>query len=84
VWIGDSERGHVEAMVRYAQEFPRQDWMAASGYSKARIEAMANFVLTMSRYFKAEAEKYSLPYLEIDHDHFDESVERVVQFLVST
>ncbi|MGH7175028.1 MAG: hypothetical protein ACREGR_01565, partial [Minisyncoccia bacterium] len=82
VWVGDAEKGHAEAMIRHALENPQQDWLGADGFTREKIEAMANFVRAMSRYFESEAGKYSLPYIELDHDNFDESAERVIEFLM--
>lgn len=77
-FVGNTSVEHVHAMLEYAERFPDKDWMTQLNYSKKKIEGMANFVRTMSLYFKIEAEKYGFPYYEISDTSFDDSIAEVV------
>ena len=79
IYLGNTNPNHLQSMIEFGQKFPEQDWMAAMGYSKERIEIMAKFVNKMSLYFKTEAEKYSFKYYEIDDDNFDNSIEDIIK-----
>lgn len=78
VFVGNTSVTHLEAMLKYAKEFPEQDWMASMGYSEEKFKGMASFIQAMSGYFKREAEKYGFPYYEIDDVDFESSMEKVI------
>ena len=82
IYIGNTSENHDQAMLKYAERFPHQDWMAAMGYSRERIVAMNKSINTMSCYFKSEAEKYGFPYYEIQDDDFEGSIENIIGQLV--
>lgn len=79
IYVGNTNKKHVEAMLAYGEKYPQQDWMTAMGYGKDKIEAMANFVCSMSLYFKNEAEKYGFPYYEINDEDFEESIKGIIK-----
>lgn len=83
VYVGNTSDDHRAAMWEYARTHPEQDWMAVMGYSEARVEALATFVQKMSEYFKAEAAKYDLPYVELDDTDFAGSLHRAEALLLS-
>lgn len=76
-FVGNTSAEHVSFMIEHAENFPERDWMAALSYSRQKMEGMANFVRTMSLYFKAESEKYGFPYYEISDRDFKESIEKI-------
>ncbi len=82
VYVGNTDPNHFKHMLDYSQKNPEQDWMASLNYSDKKIEAMGNFVLEMSKYFKSEAEKYGFPYFEINDNDFEGSLEKVCKFLL--
>lgn len=77
-FVGNTNTEHLKSMLDYADCFPEKDWMRELGYSAKRFEGMANFVRTMSLYFKAEAEKYGFPYYEVSDANFDDSIQEIV------
>ncbi len=82
VYVGNTSPKHFKHMLEYGQKNPEQDWMAAMNYSEKRIEGMANFVRSMSLYFKLEAEKYGFPYYEISDDDFQGSIDKILNFML--
>jgi 2-phosphoglycerate kinase len=82
IYVGNTNSHHSKHMLEYSKNNPAQDWMSSLNYSDKKIEAMANFVKKMSEYFKNEAEKYGFPYFEIDDEKFDESLEKICEFLL--
>lgn len=76
VYVGNTSDDHRVAMWEYSLAHPEQDWMAAMGYGEARVRALAVFVQQMSHYFKREAEKYGLPYIEMEDTDFSGSLTR--------
>jgi 2-phosphoglycerate kinase len=79
IFVGNTSTNHLKAMLKHAEDFPDKDWMTALNYSYKKIEGMANFVKTMSLYFKSEAEKYGFPYYEIGDDNFVNSITEIVE-----
>lgn len=82
VYIGNTSDRHCCTMWEHVQAHPEQDWMAVMGYGEARVRALAVFVQQMSRYFKREAEKYGLPYIEMEDDDFAGSLARAEAMLL--
>ncbi len=78
-YIGNTNNEHIEGMMKYAKDFPEQDWMMAMGYDVKQFQGMAAFIKSMSFYFKEEAQKYGFPYYEIDDFNFESSLEKIVQ-----
>lgn len=84
VFVGNTSPTHLDAMLKYAKDFPEQDWMASMNYSEEKFKGMARFIQAMSGYFKKEAEQYGFSYYEIDDAHFKSSIETIVADLLSS
>lgn len=82
IFVGNTDKNHVEAIIGHSQDYPERDRMTAMGYSRERIEAMAHFSLEMSRYFKKEAEKYGFSYFEISDSNFEKSLDIISNELI--
>lgn len=81
IFVGNTSDSHVASMLKYAKDFPDQDWMASMNYSEEKFKGMASFIQAMSGYFKREAEKYGFPYYEIDDANFESSLEKIISDL---
>lgn len=81
IFVGNTSDSHVASMLKYAKDFPDQDWMASMNYSEEKFKGMASFIQAMSGYFKREAEKYGFSYYEIDDANFESSLEKIISDL---
>lgn len=79
VFLGNTSVEHTNAIAEQAHTQPH-DWMHR--YAASSIDAWAGLVRSFSEYIKVEAEKYSMPYVEMYDKNFQQSLQEAEQALL--
>lgn len=77
IFVGNTDEGHIDQVLQYAEENEGTDWMTALGYSDEKKRAVARGSVLISKYFKDEAAKYNLTYVELSD--FDSARTKLIQ-----
>lgn len=78
VFIGNSSVGHTARILRAARH-NEYDWL--HDVPDDIVKAFGQFSQKFSEYLRGETEKYNLPYVEIDDEHYEQSLERALTLL---
>jgi len=78
VFVGNTAANHVETIREHARAH-NSDWL--HGRDDSYIESIALFVAGFSESIRAEAEKCSLPYVDIRNDAFERSQDEALRIL---
>ena len=79
VFIGNTNEQHVETILKHAQT-NKHDWLHTR--DEAYIREFATFVTGYSKFIKAEAEKYSMQYIDMDSADYRSAQQRAADTLL--
>lgn len=77
VFVGNQSDRHVKTIIKHAKT-NKDDWMYRFRLSEEEITDFAIFSQHYSRHIQNQAREYDYPYIEMDDENFEDSVDRVL------
>ena len=80
LFVGNTNRESLAAMIEFSAQQGDKDWMNALGYSTAKKQVLLESTLRMSEWFKDEARERGFTYVELGND-WEKSIEKAAETL---